>query len=230
MQFRLISHVVCPYVQRAAIALEEKGIPYDRVNIDLMNKPDWFLEISPLGRVPLLIIDNESVLFESSVIAEFIDESTGGGLLSSDTMQKARQRQWIEFASAVLANIYQFVTAASEAEYSNALQALSRKWQTVEDSHSGGPFFSGDRFSLVDAAYAPALTNCTTLEELTGESFFRQMPKIRQWRDNLSSRPSVRQAIGELHAEKYSQSLAARDSIAGRLARQAIADQDRTVA
>ena len=230
MKFRLISHVVCPYVQRAAIALEEKGIPYERVNIDLLNKPDWFLRISPLGRVPLLIIDNESVLFESSVIAEFIDESTGGGLLSTDTMQKARQRQWIAFASAVLAGIFRCITAGTEAEYSEALKDLTRKWQTVEESHSGGAFFSGDRFSLVDAAYAPALMNFTTLESLTGEKRFDQMPKIRQWRDALRDRDSVRAIVGDRHAEKYLQSLAARDSVVGRLARQAIADQDRSVA
>ena len=50
----LISHKLCPYVQRAVIALTEKGVPFERIDIDLANKPDWFLKISPLGKVPVL--------------------------------------------------------------------------------------------------------------------------------------------------------------------------------
>ena len=51
---KLISHKLCPYVQRAVIALNEKGVPFERIDIDLANKPDWFLKISPLGKVPVL--------------------------------------------------------------------------------------------------------------------------------------------------------------------------------
>ena len=51
---KLISHKLCPYVQRAVIALTEKGVPFERIDIDLANKPDWFLKISPLGKMPVL--------------------------------------------------------------------------------------------------------------------------------------------------------------------------------
>src|ERR1700730_17258211 len=70
----LISHDLCPYVQRAVIALTEKAVPFDRVYIDLANKPDWFLAISPLGKVPLLQVDN-GVIFESAVILEYLEET-----------------------------------------------------------------------------------------------------------------------------------------------------------
>ena len=53
-----ISHKLCPYVQRAVIALNEKGVPFERIDIDLANKPDWFLKISPLGKVPVLLVDD----------------------------------------------------------------------------------------------------------------------------------------------------------------------------
>ena len=53
----LISHKLCPYVQRAVIALTEKGVPFERIDIDLANKPDWFLKISPLGKVPVLLVE-----------------------------------------------------------------------------------------------------------------------------------------------------------------------------
>ena len=44
---KLISHKLCPYVQRAVIALNEKDVAFERVDIDLASKPDWFLKIPP---------------------------------------------------------------------------------------------------------------------------------------------------------------------------------------
>ena len=72
---KLVSHHLCPYVQRAAIALAEKGVPFTRENIDLANRPDWFKAISPTGKVPLLIVDGRHVLFESAAICDYLDET-----------------------------------------------------------------------------------------------------------------------------------------------------------
>ena len=80
----LISHKLCPYVQRAVIALNEKGVPFERVDIDLANKPDWFLKLSPLGKVPVLIVRSDAgevALFESNVICEYIEETQAGAKL-----------------------------------------------------------------------------------------------------------------------------------------------------
>src|SRR5438445_11971999 len=81
----LISHKLCPYVQRAVIALNEKGITFERVDIDLANKPDWFLRISPLGKVPVLVVrsdEHEVALFESNVISEYVEDTQGGAKLN----------------------------------------------------------------------------------------------------------------------------------------------------
>jgi glutathione S-transferase len=80
----LISHKLCPYVQRAVIALNEKGVPFERVDIDLADKPDWFLKLSPLGKVPVLVVrsdEGEVALFESNVICEYIEDTQGGAKL-----------------------------------------------------------------------------------------------------------------------------------------------------
>jgi len=77
----LISHNLCPYVQRAAIALLEKDVAFERITIDLSNKPDWFLAISPTGKVPLLRVARDdglmAVIFESTVICEYLEETQG---------------------------------------------------------------------------------------------------------------------------------------------------------
>ena len=68
-RLKLISHRLCPYVQRAVIAQTEKGVAFERIDIDLADKPDWFLAISPLGRTPVLQAGNTAI-FESAVILE----------------------------------------------------------------------------------------------------------------------------------------------------------------
>ena len=104
----LISHKLCPYVQRAVIALNEKGVAFERIDIDLANKPDWFLKLSPLGKVPVLIVrseDGEVALFESNVICEYIEETqTGAKLHPQDALQRAQHRAWMEFGSTILSD------------------------------------------------------------------------------------------------------------------------------
>src|SRR5712675_1887394 len=99
----LISHKLCPYVQRAVIALNEKGVPFERVDIDLANKQDWFLKLSPLGKVPVLIVrsdEGEVALFESNVICEYIEETQAGVKLHLENpLQRAQHRAWMEFGS-----------------------------------------------------------------------------------------------------------------------------------
>ena len=100
---KLISHKLCPYVQRAVIALKEKGVPFERIDIDLANKPDWFLKLSPLGKVPVLVVttdEGEVALFESNVICEYIEETQGGAKLHpADPLKRAEHRAWMEFGS-----------------------------------------------------------------------------------------------------------------------------------
>ena len=70
----LISHGLCPYVQRATIVLTEKAVSFERVDVDLANKPDWFKAISPLGKTPVLKV-GEHAVFESSVILDYLEEN-----------------------------------------------------------------------------------------------------------------------------------------------------------
>jgi glutathione S-transferase len=149
-QLELISHHLCPYVQRAVITLLEKEIPHDRTYIDLENKPDWFLQVSPLGKVPLLKVGNE-VLFESAVICEYLDEVTPGSLHPADPLEKAKHRGWIEFGSSILNAIAGFYNAPDQERFEQKRQEIMDKFARVETSLEGKPYFSGEQFTLVDA-------------------------------------------------------------------------------
>ena len=106
-QITLVSHALCPYVQRISIALAEKGVAHDRLTVDLANKPRWFLDISPLGRTPVLKV-GAAALFESSAILEYLVETLPGPLHPSDPIERARHRAWIGFGSECLGDIAGF--------------------------------------------------------------------------------------------------------------------------
>ena len=100
--YKLVSFDVCPYVQRSVITLQEKGVPYEIEYIDLNNKPEWFMQLSPLGKVPILIIE-DTVIFESATINEYLDEIAPGRKLQlSDPLRRAHKRVCIEFTSTIL--------------------------------------------------------------------------------------------------------------------------------
>lgn len=219
----LISHHLCPYVQRAAIALREKCVPFERRNIDLANKPDWFLKLSPLGKVPVLVVDDDVVLFESTVIAQYVDEITGGGLLSSDLLEKYSQLAWLEFASQTIAGIGRLYNAGTRAAVDSARTSLEDKFQRLEENLQDGPWFANEHFSLVDAAFAPAFRYFDVIENLTGFEFFAKTPKVARWRNALSERPSVISAVSEDYPERLLKFLANRDSVIGRIAKTTIA-------
>src|SRR5712672_1647565 len=115
-RLKLISHKLCPYVQRAVIALTEKGVAFERVDIDLANKPGWFLAISPLDKTPVLQV-GVTAIFESVVILEYLEETETKPLHPADPLRRAEHRGWIEFGSSVLNDIAGFYAAKDEAAF-----------------------------------------------------------------------------------------------------------------
>jgi glutathione S-transferase len=196
----LISHKLCPYVQRAVIALTEKGVAFERIDIDLANKPDWFLRISPLGKVPVLRVatgDGEAVLFESNVICEYIEDTQDGAKLHpTDPLRRAQHRAWMEFGSTILGELWGLETTTDPAIFESKRQAVAAKFARVEEALGSGPFFAGKDFSLVDAVFAPIFRYFDVFDALIDLSVFAATPKVRAWRTELARRPSVRSAVG----------------------------------
>ncbi len=213
----LVSHHLCPSVQRAAIALVEKGVAFERITIDLAAKPDWFKAVSPLGKVPLLRVarpgGGEAVLFESAVICEYIEETQPGPALHpGDAIERAEHRAWIELASAALADIYAIETTPDAALFEARRQALADKLGRVERVLGAGPFFAGDRFSLVDAAFGPAFRYFDVFDAISDLGVLTGMPKVAAWRAALANRPSVRTAVAADYSERLRRFLEAQNS------------------
>jgi glutathione S-transferase len=190
----LVSHPLCPYVQRVAIALVEKGAAFDRVYIDLAAKPAWFVAQSPLGKTPLLNVDG-CVLFESAAICEYLEDALPHRLHPEAPLDRARHRAWMELGSAVLGDIWQLETAQDAAGIERAAGALHDKLGRLEAQLGAGPYFAGSRFHLVDAVFAPAFRYFDVFDELADLGVFDALPRVRAWRAALALRPSVREAV-----------------------------------
>lgn len=219
----LVSHHLCPYVQRAAIALAEKGVPFERINVDLAAKPDWFLAISPLGKVPLLIVrqdaGSEAVLFESTVICEYLEETQLGPCLHpQDPLDRARHRGWIEFGSSILSDLWGFETAKEAATFETKRKALAEKFSRIEANLGDGPYFSGTSFSLVDAVFAPIFRYFDVFDAITPTGVFDGLRHVTAWRNALAERPSVREAVTNDYADRLSTFLKQHDAWLLRLA------------
>lgn len=207
----LISHRLCPYVQRAAIALMEKGVPFTRRNVDLANKPQWFLDLSPLGKTPVLQTQ-AGVIFESAVILEYLEETQPKPLLPGGAFKRADARAWMEFGSAVLNDIAGFYSAPDKPSFEAKLSVLDQKFSRLETRLSGSRFFGGHDFGLVDATFGPIFRYFDVFDALGLPDILSGKDKTTAWRQALAARPSVRAAVDENYPELLKAFLKQRNS------------------
>jgi glutathione S-transferase len=208
----LVSYKLCPYVQRAAIVMHEKSVPFERRWVDLADKPGWFLAISPLGKTPVLLAGGVPI-FESAVICEYLDDVFAPRLHPEDPLERARHRAWVEFGSATLDTVGAFYSAPDAASLEARRTALRARFARIEEVlDAQGPWFAGERFGMVDAAFAPVFRYFEVFGAMGIGGFFDGLPRTRAWRDALAERPSVRAAVTEDYAQLLTQFLVRRGS------------------
>jgi len=191
----------CPFAQRTRLVLHEKGLDCDLVEIDLKQTPDWFLEISPYGKVPLLLHDGERI-WESTVINEYLEELfPEPPLLPAHAARRALARIWIDYANNYLVPQFYKLLLAQEAESRKAIatrlgKRLVRMATEGPGGKDGGPWWLGEMFTLADIAFYP---------------FFERFPALahyralQRWLDAMQARPSViaHGASAEFHVKTY---------------------------
>lgn len=207
-QLTLISHHLCPFVQRVAIVLLEKGVPFQRINVDLREKPEWFLAISPTGKVPLLKIrhgnQDEAVLFESVAICEYLEEVyPQPALLPASVLTRAQIRAWIEFASATLSDAWGFLNASDDQTSHVKATALRAKLERFNTDMLDGPYFSGKSLSMVDAAMAPVFRYFDILNFSSSHPIFYGLNRVAVWRRLLAQRASIQAAVADDYATRF---------------------------
>ena len=221
-RLKLISHKLCPYVQRAVIALTEKGVAFERIDVDLANKPDWFLKISLLGRTPVLQV-GDTAIFESAVILEYLEETEPKPLHPADPLRRAEHRGWIEFGSAVLNDIAGLYSAPDEASFKTKTAQLEARFARLEARVVAAPWFDGDKFSLVDAVFGPVFRYFDVFDEIGDFGILAGKLRLARWRASLAARPSVKSAVSAEYPALLSDFLKRRNSWISRLQARAAA-------
>jgi glutathione S-transferase len=211
MKLELVSHLLCPFVHRAAIMLHEKGVAFDRRNVDLKNKPDWFLAISPRGKVPVLVADGVAI-FESAVICEFLDETHPPPLVPTEPFERARQRGWVEVANDLLAAQFRLLAAAEPEEIEKQRVPLDALLARFEEAIGAGVMAEA-AFDLIHVAVAPALHRFVVIEDRLGLDLLEGTPKLAALAHRLTSRPSVIEAVPPDFDHQFVQLLVERNSL-----------------
>jgi glutathione S-transferase len=198
----LISHPLCPYVHRAAALLTELGVPFTMRYVDLQNKPKWFMELSPRGKVPVLLADGTPI-FESNVILEYLGERFAPELLLTDPLARARRRMWMEIANDLLTTNYKIAIAATKHERDAAVTAARDALARFEPLLVHGPFLAGDKPGLVDFAAGPALVRFEKLRSELGIDVYANLSRIAAWSHAVTSRPAFRDTLIADFDERY---------------------------
>jgi glutathione S-transferase len=193
-KYLLVSFKTCPWVQRAAIALREKNIDFEFRHIEPDNRPDWFLAISPHKKVPVLRVDDSVSLFESNAIAEYLDETVAPRLHPNDPVERAVNRAWTDYVPTFAETVTGAAYADTEAEYNRAVDKIPVPFERLERAltkQGNGPLFNGERYSLVDAAYAPFLQRYFFLDRIKRIGHIEKFPRLNLWAETLMTRSST---------------------------------------
>lgn len=222
-KFHLISSVTCPWVQRSVIVMRVKGVDFDVTYIDLQDPPDWFLEMSPHGKVPVLQIDGVT-LFESNAISEYLDETLAPRLHPEDPIKRAQNRAWTDFLPTFAwgPGLNNVTFCASEDDLPEALETARERLAPLEETiakHRGndGPYFNGEEFSLVDASYGPFFQRFAISEKVLGTELLGAFPRVKAWSEALLSDDKVTGAVPEGFDDAFRKNLERRGTLAWKL-------------
>jgi len=184
-----------------------KQVDFEVTYVNLREKPDWFLEISPHGKVPVLKVDDE-ILFESNAIAEFLDEQVAPPLHPTDPFKRARNRAWTDFvpdfSKAINAIGYAKTKEAVEEGVANLPKALGRLERALATERGNdGPYFNGPELCLVDAAYGPIFQRFAKVEAVLKTGLFNDFPLVQAWSDALLANETVIGAVPDNFPEEF---------------------------
>ncbi|KAI8578646.1 hypothetical protein K450DRAFT_245881 [Umbelopsis ramanniana AG] len=203
--------VVCPYAQRAAIALNEVGAEYEKVEIDLQNKPAWYKDVNPETKVPALTVDDYNIA-ESLVLVELVNDLfPEKKLLPDNALKRAQIRFFVEYwSSKISPQQWKIIGNLEDKEgrqtaYNDINAALVRINELLLEQSQEGPYFLGKEYSIADVNVAPFAYR---LKVLVSHFFkdeielidFAKYPRVKEFLAGITERDSFKATIA---SEEY---------------------------
>ncbi|KAK9541449.1 hypothetical protein VZT92_001491 [Zoarces viviparus] len=200
---RIYSMRFCPFAERARLVLNAKGIEHETININLKDKPEWFLEKNPLGLVPTLETSAGDVICESDITCEFLDGSyPKNKLLPSCALGKAKQKMMMENFSKVVPYVYKVVLGKNKGEDVSGPEAeLKEKFSKLNKDlvNKKTKFFGGDSVTMIDYMMWPWFER---LESYGLKSFLDGTPELTKWTELMLEDPSVKAIMHSVDTHK----------------------------
>ena len=220
---KVVSFVICPFVQRVTALLEAVGVPYDLEYIELRDKPAWFLEISPHGQVPVLLTDDGRAIFESDAISEYVDEVADNPLSSPDPVKKAQDRAW----SALAGKLYMPQCAAMRSPTREGLEEktadIAQSIAKIEERLGEGPYADGPTLNMIDIAWISILHRFAIIERNAGYDFLAGFPKVKRWQKALLATGIAEKSVARDFEERFGALYLAPETHLGQLMRKSAA-------
>jgi glutathione S-transferase len=191
----LYSAPLCPFAHRTRLTLAEKGLAARVIEVDLLKKPPGFGALTPSGEVPVLKMGDDCI-WDSAVIDEFLEQvAPEPALLPEAALPRARARIWIRFADRRLYFHTKRLLVATDPDERGAAMATVREdlrfMQENAFVKNSGPYWMGDRMTLVDLTFIPWFEQAPVLESLLGFAWPSGSDSLRKWYEHVSRRPCV---------------------------------------
>ena len=186
---------ICPFVHRVRLVLAEKNLEHEYVAIDLANKPDWYHEVLPTGRVPLLE-DGNYRIWESDVLCEYLEEAyPSTSLMPISAGEKAQVRLQVGWSSnRFIPLFYKLLAIQDEAQRAALKDDFQKVFEDLEErlNRSDSPYFFS-QLSLADTALYPWFERFCVLEHYRDFSVPSGLPNLARWLHAMKERESVKQ-------------------------------------
>ena len=208
----LFSYEACPFAQRTRIILNEKKVKYKLTEIDLQNRPSWWKELSPLGKVPL-VRHKGKVIYESRIINEYIEELIPEPrLMPKDLYSRAIARIWIDYCDTyLLPTLHSFIQSKDDKKKQDENKIiLTKKLLFIENEafklSDSGSYFMGNELSLVDIQFIPFFERFPCYEYFWNAKIPKECSRILNWINVMKENKNYLSTANSLdfHMERYS--------------------------
>ncbi|MGV7961418.1 glutathione transferase GstA [Photorhabdus tasmaniensis] len=180
------------------IILREAGLDFSIIKVDLKTKKtengDDFLAVNPKGQVPTLLLDNNEILTEGSVIVQYIaDQKPERKLIApAGTMERYHQLECLSYISSEIHKGYSplFLPGTPDNYRPVAINYLLKKFNYIDEVLAKQPYIAGDNFTVADA-YLFTVSNWAPLIQLDLSGLIH----LKAYQEKIAERPNVRDAL-----------------------------------
>ncbi|EKO3815178.1 glutathione S-transferase family protein [Vibrio harveyi] len=162
--------------------LKAKHIPFEVEYADFNN---CLFDISPNGKAPIVITENNTVLFDADAIVSYLDKQYSGLLQPRSAEDIALLEAWANYGSKQYVPQCSTMRSIDEAEFKQHWVVFEKALINMEKQLGSSVFFFGDELSRVDIAWLPILHRAWLVEKATGHDMFRDFPNIKRWQGNV---------------------------------------------